>query len=94
MKTSTTKNDLVEALCPKLDHPRKEIQDIVDGLFEMIRTNLEQGNSTKLPGFGNFNVRSKCARVGRNPKTGEEIEITARKVLSFKPSTILRDRVQ
>jgi integration host factor subunit alpha len=92
--SSTTKNDLVESLCRELDFPKKEVQETVDTLFEMIRTNLEQGQAVKLPGFGNFTIRSKNARVGRNPKTGEEMTITARKVLTFKPSTILRDRVQ
>ena len=94
MNSSTTKNDLVESLCRELDYSKKEVQEVVDTLFETIREGLEQGNTIKLPGFGNFTVRSKNARVGRNPKTGEEIEITARNVLSFKPSTILRDRVR
>jgi integration host factor subunit alpha len=94
MKESTTKIDLVELLCSKLDCSKKEVQEIVDSLFEMIRVELEQGRDIKLPGFGNFFVRSKRSRVGRNPKTGESIEITARKVISFKPSQILRNRVQ
>jgi integration host factor subunit alpha len=94
MKESTTKNDLVESLSRELDFSKKEVQEVVDALFETIREGLEKGNTIKLPGFGNFTVRSKNARVGRNPKTGEEIEITARQVLSFKPSTILRDRVR
>jgi integration host factor subunit alpha len=94
MNNSTTKNDLVESLCRNLDFSKKEVQEVVDALFETIREGLEEGNTIKLPGFGNFTVRSKNARVGRNPKTGEEMEITARQVLSFKPSTILRDRIQ
>ena len=89
-----TKSEIVDALFPKLDLPRKQTAEIVDHLFEMFRMELEQGNDIKLPGFGNFLVRSKRSRVGRNPKTGESIEITARKVISFKPSQILRDRVQ
>jgi integration host factor subunit alpha len=94
MQTSTTKNDLVESLCRELDFSKKEVQEVVDALFETIREGLEKGNTIKLPGFGNFTIRSKNARVGRNPKTGEEIEITARQVLTFKPSSILRDRIQ
>jgi integration host factor subunit alpha len=94
MNTSTTKNDLVESLCRNLDFSKKEVQELVEILFEMIKQNLEQGNTIKLPGFGNFLVRSKTARVGRNPKTCEKVEIAARKVITFKPSTILRDRVQ
>ncbi len=89
-----TKAEIIDTLFEKLDLTRKEVGELVDNLFEMIRVELEKGNNVKLPGFGNFNVRSKRSRVGRNPKTGEEMEITARKVLTFKPSTILRDRVQ
>ncbi len=93
MNASTTKNDLIEALCRELDSPKREVQELVEVLFETIREELEKGNDIKLPGFGNFLVRSKSARMGRNPKTGEQIEVTARNVISFKPSTILRERV-
>ncbi|MBF0446942.1 MAG: integration host factor subunit alpha [Magnetococcales bacterium] len=89
-----TKADIVDVLYSKLDHPRKETQEIVEAMFEMIKVELEKGESIKLPGFGNFVIRSKRSRIGRNPKTGEEMEITARQVLTFKPSTILRNRVQ
>jgi integration host factor subunit alpha len=89
-----TKAEIVDVLFSKLDVPRKEVQNIVEAFFELIKSELEQGNSIKLPGFGNFNVRSKNSRIGRNPKTGEEMEITARNVMSFKPSTILRERIQ
>ena len=89
-----TKADIVDVLCSKLEHPRKETQEIIETMFEMIKAELAKGESIKLPGFGNFVVRSKRSRVGRNPKTGEEMEITARQVLTFKPSTILRNRVQ
>jgi integration host factor subunit alpha len=94
MKTSTTKNDLVESLCRELDFSKKEVQELVETLFEMIKDGMAKGNSIKLPGFGNFNIVSKNARVGRNPKTGEKVEITARQVISFKASSILKDRVQ
>ena len=94
MKASTTKNDIVETVCRELDTSKKEVQEIVDALFELIREELSRGNTIKLPGFGNFTIRSKRERTGRNPKTGETMAITARKVVSFKPSTILRDRVQ
>jgi integration host factor subunit alpha len=89
-----TKAELVDALYHKIDLPKKEVQDIVEDFFEIIKSDLEKGNTLKLPGFGNFNISSKNARVGRNPKTGEKVEITARNVLTFKPSSILRDRVQ
>ena len=91
---STTKSDLVDALCHELNFPKTEVQTVVDTLFETIREGLEKGESIKLPGFGNFTTRSKNARLGRNPKSGEAIEVTARKVVTFKPSTILRARVQ
>ncbi|MBF0357619.1 MAG: integration host factor subunit alpha [Magnetococcales bacterium] len=89
-----TKADIVDVLSSKLEHPRKETQEIIETMFEMIKSELAKGESIKLPGFGNFVVRSKRSRIGRNPKTGEEMEITARQVLTFKPSTILRNRVQ
>lgn len=89
----TTKADIVEAVYQKIGLSKKESADIVDTVFEVIREQLEQSEPVKISGFGNFNVRSKGPRRGRNPKTGDEIEITARKVLSFKPSQILRDKV-
>jgi integration host factor subunit alpha len=94
MNESTTKNDLVDAVCRELDFSKKEVQEAVDTLFELIREELSRSNTIKLPGFGNFTIRSKRERTGRNPKTGETMAITARKVVSFKPSSILRDRVQ
>jgi integration host factor subunit alpha len=94
MKTSTTKNDLVESLCRELDFSKKEVQELVETLFEMIKESMANGNSIKLPGFGNFNIVNKNARVGRNPKTGEKVTITARQVISFKASSILKDRIQ
>lgn len=88
-----TKADIVEAVYRQIGLPKKEAATIVDTVFEVIRERLENGESVKISRFGNFNVRSKVPRRGRNPKTGEEIEITARKVLTFKPSQLLRERV-
>jgi integration host factor subunit alpha len=88
-----TKADIVEIVQRKIDLPRKEVAEIVDSTFELIREQLAKGDDVKLPGFGNFLIREKNQRIGRNPKTGKEIMITARKVVTFKPSTILRDRV-
>ena len=89
-----TKNDLVEAVCRQLENQqKKDAQAVVETVFELIKYCLENGESIKLPGFGNFTVREKHARMGRNPKTGEGVEIAARKVITFKPSTILRSRV-
>ncbi|MBF0454759.1 MAG: integration host factor subunit alpha [Magnetococcales bacterium] len=88
-----TKAEIVEAVYQQINLSKKESAELVDSVFEMIRSQLEKGESVKIPRFGNFTIRSKVPRRGRNPKTGEEIEITARKVLTFKPSQILRDRV-
>ena len=89
-----TKAEIVEMVHRSTDLPKNEAVAVTEVIFEMIRQSLERGESIKLPGFGNFLVREKSTRVGRNPKTGEEIEISARKVVTFKPSQILRDRIQ
>lgn len=81
------------ALYSKLSYSRKDAQVIVETIFETIKSKLEEGEDVKLSGFGNFSIRSKRSRVGRNPKTGEIVEITARKVLTFKPSQGLKVRV-
>ncbi len=88
-----TKADIVEVVRQGVDIPLKDAAELVDSLFEMLREQLEQGEDIKLPGFGNFLIREKKQRIGRNPKTGEAIPITARKVVTFKPSQILRERV-
>lgn len=88
-----TKAEIVEIVQQRVDFSKKDAAEVVESLFEMIRKSLEQGEDIKLPGFGNFLIRDKNQRIGRNPKTGEAIPITARKVVSFKPSVILRERV-
>ena len=88
-----TKAEIVEQVQSQANFSKTDSADIVDTLFEMIRKSLENGEDIKLPSFGNFNIREKRQRIGRNPKTGETTTITARKVVSFKPSQILRDRV-
>lgn len=88
-----TKAEIVEIVQQRVDLPKKDSAEVVESLFEMIRERLEQGEDIKLPGFGNFLVKEKIQRIGRNPKTGEAVPISARKVVSFKPSQILRDRV-
>ncbi|MBF0621641.1 MAG: integration host factor subunit alpha [Magnetococcales bacterium] len=88
-----TRMDLVDAVYQKSGFSRKESADLVETVFEIVKENLSEGDPMKLTGFGNFTVRSKNPRPGRNPKTGEEIEITARKVVTFKPSQILRNKV-
>ena len=84
-----TKSDLVEAVQRNLGATKPDAVDIVEILFEAIRETLEKGEPVKLSGFGNFVVRKKNARRGRNPKTGEEVEISARKVVTFKASRIM-----
>lgn len=85
-----TKADLVNSVYKKLGLTRKESTVIVDELFEIIKETLEQGEKVKISGFGNFVVKYKEPRKGRNPQTGDELEITARKVVTFKPSQVLK----
>jgi integration host factor subunit alpha len=72
---------------------KREAKDMVEAFFEEIRTSLEAGDSVKLSGFGNFELRKKSERPGRNPKTGEEIPITARRVVTFHASQKLKTQV-
>ncbi len=88
-----TKADLVEAVFEKIGSSKKDIAEVVDKIFETIKSALERGEKVKISGFGNFVVREKRARKGRNPQTGEEIIIEERRVMTFKPSQILKDFV-
>jgi integration host factor subunit alpha len=88
-----TKADIVEALYEKVGFSKKEAADLVEMVFDTIKGTLSQGNKIKISGFGNFVVREKRSRVGRNPQTGETIEISARRVLTFRPSQVLRAEV-
>ena len=88
-----TKADIVEALYEKIGFSKKEAADLVELVFDTIKTTLSQGQKIKISGFGNFVVREKRSRVGRNPQTGESIEISARRVLTFRPSQVLRAEV-
>jgi len=85
-----TKADLIETIYEKVGFSRKESAEIVDLVFDLIKETLETGEKIKISGFGNFVVRQKRSRKGRNPQTGKEIQITARRVLTFKPSQVLR----
>lgn len=89
-----TKADMAEKLFQELGLNKREAKDFVEMFFEEIRNALEQGGQVKLSGFGNFNIRSKSQRPGRNPKTGEEIPITARRVVTFHPGQKLKARVE
>jgi integration host factor subunit alpha len=88
-----TKVEIVDAVQNGTGVSNKDAAVLVESLFEMIKEQIEKGEEVKLPGFGNFVIQKKRERIGRNPKTGETMPITARKRVSFKPSTILRDRV-
>ena len=89
-----TKADMAEHLFDELGLNKREAKDIVEMFFEEIRAALERGEHVKLSGFGNFDLREKKERPGRNPKTGEEIPITARRVVTFRPGQKLKQRVE
>lgn len=91
---SLTKAELAEMLFDSLGLNKREAKDFVDAFFDEIRTTLEGGVSVKLSGFGNFQLRDKPQRPGRNPKTGEEIPIAARRVVTFHPSQKLKALVE
>lgn len=88
-----TKADLVEITFEKAGSSKKDVAEVVDNVFETIRAALEEGDKVKISGFGNFTVRHKRARRGRNPQTGEEIMIGERRVMTFKASQILKNIV-
>ena len=85
-----TKAEIIEQVYTKIGFSKKESSDIVELVFDTIKETLEKGDKIKISGFGNFVVRSKRSRVGRNPQTGQSIEITARRVLTFRPSQVLK----
>ncbi len=89
-----TKADLSESLFDDLGLNKREAKDFVDAFFEEIRNSLADGSQVKLSGFGNFDLREKNQRPGRNPKTGEEIPISARRVVTFRPGQKLKVRVE
>ncbi len=84
------KADLADEVVEKLGVSKKESSDILQMVLDAIRTALEKGETVKIAGFGNFVVREKKARKGRNPKTGEEIGITPRRVVTFRPSQVFK----
>ena len=93
MGHSLTKLEMAEKLQQDLGFSRKESKDLVDCFFEEIIAALEDGEPVKISGFGNFELRDKSSRPGRNPKTGEEFDIEARRVVTFKAGRKLRDRI-
>ena len=91
---TVTKADLAEHLFEKVGLNKREAKEFVDLFFEELRSALIQEESIKLTGFGNFDVRKKSERPGRNPKTGQQIPVTARKVVTFHASQKLKERMQ
>ena len=89
-----TKADMAERLFEELGLNKREAKEMVEKFFEVIRQSLESGEQVKLSGFGNFDLREKKQRPGRNPKTGEEIPISARRVVTFKAGQKLKQRVE
>jgi integration host factor subunit alpha len=88
-----TRADLAEAVVQKVGLPRNESQELVETILNEIATSLSDGNTVKLSSFGTFGIRAKGERVGRNPKTGQEVPITPRRVLVFRPSNIMKDKI-
>jgi len=91
---SLTKADIADRLFNEVGLNKREAKEFVDAFFEIVREALEKGENVKLSGFGNFQLREKNQRPGRNPKTGEEIPISARRVVTFRPGQKLRARVE
>lgn len=88
------KTDLINTVAETADLSKKDATKAVDSVFQVISDSLKQGDKVQLIGFGNFEVRERSARKGRNPQTGEEIQIAASKVPAFKPGKALKDAVK
>ncbi len=89
---STNKADIIEAVYSSISgFTKSETADVVDAVFEVVKAKLEEGETIKVSGFGKWVVKEKNERIGRNPKTGEQITIGARRVVTFKPSQVLKN---
>jgi integration host factor subunit alpha len=88
-----TRADLAEAVVRKVGLPRNESQELVELVLHEISASLARGETVKLSSFGSFGIRQKGQRIGRNPKTGEEVPITPRRVLVFRPSNVMKSRI-
>jgi integration host factor subunit alpha len=86
-----TKVDIISSVYEKVGFSKKEAVRVVENIFDIMKETLERGEKIKISGFGNFVVRKKRVRRGRNPQTGNDIEISARKILTFKPSQVLKN---
>jgi len=90
---SMTKIDIIESVYEHLNIPKKDCIRIVESFFEIIKDELGKGNPIKISGFGKWTVKAKNSRTGRNPQTSESLTIDARKVVTFKPSSVLRGKL-
>jgi integration host factor subunit alpha len=90
---TTTRSDIIEAAHAKTGLSRNDCSDVVESILKVLSKTLVGGKSVKISSFGTFDIREKAERIGRNPKTGEEVPISSRRVLVFKPSNVLKDRV-
>lgn len=88
--TTITRADIADRICEEVGLSRKDAGDILDMVIDEMRAELSSGNDVKISSFGSFLLKRKSARIGRNPKTGVEAEISSRKVISFKPSQTMR----
>lgn len=88
--STVTKADIVEKVYQKIGFSKKEASELVEMVFDTLKDTLKEGDKVKISGFGKFEVRGKKERVGRNPQTGEQIKISARRVLNFSPSQVLK----
>jgi integration host factor subunit alpha len=89
-RTTVTKADIIEKVYEKIGFSKKEASELVEMVFGELKGSLCSGSKVKISGFGNFLVREKKSRIGRNPQTGEQITISARRVLTFRPSQVLK----
>jgi integration host factor subunit alpha len=89
-KSTMTKADIIEKVYEKIGFSKKEASELVELVFNTLKNELQSGDKIKISGFGNFVVRGKNERVGRNPQTGEQIKIAARRKLTFRPSQVLK----
>jgi len=88
-----TKIDIVDKICEKVGYSKSEVPKIVEIVFDTIKETLRRDDEILISGFGNFVIRNKRARRGRNPQTGDHMEITARRILTFKPIPVLKGRL-
>lgn len=89
-RSTVTKADIVEHVYQKIGFSKKEASELVEMVFDSLKSVLCKGEKVKISGFGNFVVREKKSRIGRNPQTGDQITISARRVLTFSPSQVLK----